>query len=232
MKFNVIIHEAVDEKVAMVISLLEAEGEGLARGPGGRLQGLRLQLVHLAFIEVVISALVNQNIREGERSFGLHQFSGIVILPLLDVGAQVAPEGLVAPGAVGGVADGGERGHALVRARVFERDGERPVAPHGVAEHPAALAAGAREALSHQLHQLLGNVGVHLVVGGPGRLRGVHVKARARAEVPALVLALHAGAARAGVGADQRQPGPGRRPEGAALLHHILICACQAREVI
>lgn len=62
-----------------------------------------------------------------------YQLCGVILLPLLLIVSQVAREGLLAPGDLGGVADGREGTDGLVELRIAQAQCQGAMAPHGVA---------------------------------------------------------------------------------------------------
>src|SRR5690554_4779411 len=101
---------------------------------------------------------------------------------------------------------------------------------HGVAEDTHTCRV-ARQGCRSDFEQLLGDIGFHAVMPGPRFLRGIHIKAGARAEVPVIIFPLNTGATRAGVRRDQHEAqfcGPAL---STALDHEGFLGAGQPREV-
>ena len=90
---------------------------------------------------------------------------------------------------------------------------------YGMAEDAGASQSN-RQLFANQGQELLDQVALHAPVPGLRCLRGIEVEARPKAEVPALCLAWHARAARAGVGRNQRetQLGPAKRCAPALIM--------------
>ena len=85
---------------------------------------------------------------------------------------------------------------------------------------------------SDQLRQLLGDVGIHPVVFGPGIRCGVHIEPCPGPEVPAVVLARDVDPAGTGVGEHHGQPHlPGLLGEMSLGLG-VLVRAGEAGEVV
>mmetsp|Transcript_84851 Transcript_84851/g.252925 ORF Transcript_84851/g.252925 Transcript_84851/m.252925 type:complete len:572 (+) Transcript_84851:157-1872(+) len=158
-ELQVVLHEARDEIVRVVVSLLQPEGQGDALLLAGSLQRLWLQLV---LQEAVGGALVNEE-PHGWPAVLLEKLDSVVLLPSLLVVAEVEREGLLAPGRVRRVRDRGEGGNRLVRARVLQRNGQGAVAAHAVAEDARLLGLDGQESLG-ELWELLGDVVQHVVV--------------------------------------------------------------------
>lgn len=210
------------KKIAVIVALLEAQLQGVARPLGRRRQVGGPQL---GLEERVGRALVHQQgqplRRRGDQQGGVPGGPGPWI------GAQVGPEGLLAPGAGAGMADRGEGGHRAIAARVPQGCHQGSMAPHGVAADAADLAQG--QLRFQQGGQLLHHVGVHPVMAVPGGLGGIDVEAGPLAQIPAAIWVggntLSPGA---GVRCDQGQAEFGGEPVGAALLHHVLVGAGEA----
>src|SRR5690606_10673090 len=134
-KLEVVVDEGTDEVVPMIVAFMAPQRERLARLAAGRFECLRMQLV---FEERVGQALINQY------AFGIwtlrtqHEFRCIVLGPHIAVVAQVAAEGLVPPGALHGVGNGGERRNRAVLLTMALRQYQSAVAAHGVAKNTCA----------------------------------------------------------------------------------------------
>lgn len=111
-----------------------------------------------------------------------------MLLPLLPVVAQIAGEGLLAPGALGRVRDGRPGAHTLVCARVLEVQGQSAVAAHRVARDGNAAGVDLRVGAEEQVRELAGEVRLHLVAAAPGVPGGVDVEGRGAAKVVPVVL--------------------------------------------
>jgi hypothetical protein len=100
---------------------------------------MRVQLLGQEFVG---QALVDQD-AAGVRRARLrgHQRRGVVCGPGLRVGTQVAGESLVPPGALRGRADRRKGRQRLEHARVAQRQRQRAVPAHGVAEDADAPAS-------------------------------------------------------------------------------------------
>ena len=83
-----------------------------------------------------------------------------------------------------------------------------------------------------QLRQLLGDVGIHLVVLGPGLRGGVNVEPGGRPQVPAVVLARDVDPARTGVGEHHGEPHPARLLGEMSLRLGVLVRAGEAEEEV
>src|SRR5882724_4695685 len=101
---QMIFHESGDEKVAVIIAFLAAQGERLAGIATGGLEYFGIELVGEEFI---CQPLVDKD-RAGE-SRTLDQFAGIVFLPRRTVVAEIALERLLPPRATHRRCDGCER---------------------------------------------------------------------------------------------------------------------------
>ena len=103
------------------------------------------------------------------------------------------------------------------------------MAAHRMAHDPLPVHVG-REILGDQRRQLLGDVGVHPVIGRERRLGRIDVEAGALAEIIGLVVG-HALAARAGVGRDEDQAELGAGPAILALLGDIGVGAGEPGQI-
>src|ERR1700733_9907302 len=202
MKAQVILDEAGDEVVIVTVALVAAQLQRLAGADAGLLQQLRQQLTLRQ--ELVGQPLVDQQLRKQRRAACADQLHRVVARPGGRVLAEIARQRLAAPRAAGRRADRCEGGDRAVDVRISERQHQRAVPAHRVAED-SQLTGIAREAAEHRLTQLLEHVVVHAEVARPGRLGRIQVEARAGAELPVVGLAGNAGVARAGVAADQHQ---------------------------
>src|SRR5574343_404144 len=106
---DVVVDEAGDEIVAVVIAGMAAQLDRLARVDAGSFELLRIQLFGEEFIA---QPLIDQcAVREG-RLLLFHQQAGIMRRPLLAVFAQIAAEGFHAPWAARWRCDRRESRHA------------------------------------------------------------------------------------------------------------------------
>ena len=219
--------EGRDEVIAVVVAGMAAQGERLPGLGAGLLEDLGQQLLDQEF---VAQALVDQD-AAGERRAGVrcHQGAGVILLPRVFVGAEVAAEGLLAPRATAWRGDRREGRDRAEQVGVPERHGQRAMAAHRVAEdaHPARVGL---EGGQHQRMQFQ-QIAVHAVVARPRFLGGVEVEAGAGAEVPAVAFSRHVGAARAGVGRDQDDAQFAGQALGAGLDHEGFFGAGQAGQV-
>ena len=83
-----------------------------------------------------------------------------------------------------------------------------------------------------QLRQLLGDVGIHVVVFGPGLRSGVNIEPGGRAEVPAVVLARDVDPPGAGVREHHGQPHPARLLGEMSLRLDVLVGAGETGEIV
>jgi hypothetical protein len=224
---DVVLGKRRDEKVRVVIVVLVADREaGDAIVLGGLFQVLGQQLPLL--VKVVAGADVDQEghllaLPAGARD----ELGRVVRLPGFLVGrAEVAGEGLFAPGAFRRVGDGRKGADALVLARVLEEQGQGAVPAHGVAgDGDAAAVQLVAELGKDGLGQLVAHVRLHVVVARPGGLGGVDVEAGARAKVPGIRLAGQVGAPRRRVGEQHCDAGLGGGLLEEALFRAVLGCA-------
>src|SRR5690606_5241358 len=138
---EVVLHEGRDEVVAVVVALLHAQAQGLAALPAGFGEALGLQL---ALEEGVARALVDEDRRRVLRR--THELRRVVAGPRFAIVAEVSAEGLLAPRDLGGGDDRRERRDRAVRARLAQREDERAVAAHGMAEDAPVRGAAGRKA--------------------------------------------------------------------------------------
>ena len=176
----------------MVVARVAAQRQWVACGLAGGFQQLGAQLRGQ---KVIGQALVDQ---QGQAFCALlgHQGHRIVRLPRAAVGAQVGGKRFFAPRHLAGGHDGRKGRHAGVAPRVFQRQGQGPMAPHRVAADGAVRAGG--KVRFDQRGQLLHHIVFHAVVRSPGRLGGVQVKPGPLPQVVSGIVG-HIGAARAGV---------------------------------
>src|SRR5690606_31027178 len=128
-----------------------------------------------------------------------HELAGVMGLPGLGVGPQVAAERLAAPWAARRRRDRRKGRHRTEPPGMAQRQHQRAVPAHRMAEYAGALRIAGQLA-GGDVVELARNVAFHAIVGAP-RLGGrIQVETGAGAEVPVVVLAGNAGAARAGVG--------------------------------
>ena len=223
---DVVHDEAGDEKIAVIVAGLHAQGQGVFGRGTGFFEQCRFQLL---LEEVVGLALVDQD-REAFGGFG-DQLASVIVAPLVPVRPEIVAQGLFAPGALHGRANRGEGGDRLVLAGVFKRDGERAVAAHGVAHDGTAFHVYREIARRQYARQFIDHIIVHAVIRRPWGLGGVDIEARAESEVPGAVRIVgNAFAPGAGVGADDGDARLGRITLGAGLLHEVIVGAGQSRQ--
>ena len=80
-------------------------------------------------MSMLLANLINENLQRRSR-VALDEAAGIVRLPLVRVGPEVASEGFFAPGAGRGVANGGEGRHGLVLSWFLQSTDQSPMAAH------------------------------------------------------------------------------------------------------
>ena len=97
MEVDVLVDKGGDEEVGVVVARLVAEIEALAHGVARRAERLGLELVDVADEEVVVGALGDEDVAEGEGPALAHELRRVVRRAGFD-GAQVALEGFFAPG--------------------------------------------------------------------------------------------------------------------------------------
>mmetsp|Transcript_15231 Transcript_15231/g.31968 ORF Transcript_15231/g.31968 Transcript_15231/m.31968 type:complete len:467 (+) Transcript_15231:755-2155(+) len=229
MVLQVVLNEARDEIVGVVIAGLHPECERDALLVTGCLERLRAQLALRQ--KVVRLALVNKD-AQGWSVVLLDELNGVVLLPRALVGAQVQGESLLAPRSLGRIRNGGEGGDGLENARILQGDGQCAMATHAVAQDPR-LPREDRQRRRHQLWELLGDIVEHVVMllvllGG-----GVEVEACAGAEVERLgILIRDIVSSRRGVWDHEDEPKGGGGLHGAGLLREVLICASEAAQPV
>ena len=137
---QVIFHEARNEIIAVVVTRLKPQRDGITDLLAGRLEELWMQL---ALQELIATALVDEDRRPARRVFDSgHEFGRVVVTPLPVVGPEVARERFLAPGAGLGRRDRCKRGNGMVARRILESDRERSMATHRVSEDPLPIAVG------------------------------------------------------------------------------------------
>src|SRR4051812_5035127 len=184
--------------------------------------------MELRLQELVRLALVDQDL--GRPRASPDELGRIVGRPGIAIRPEVVREGLLAPRAARGGADGRERRYGAETLRVPERGHERAVAAHGMSEYAEAPPVDG-EIRRDQRRQLLRDVGVHAVAVAPGRLRCVDVKAGAEAEIPVGVVAGMAAVARARIRCNQGEPSGSGVGNGAGLRHEGVFVAGEAGEI-
>ncbi len=228
---DVVADHRLDEVVAVVVVRVPAQGERLLDQRACRFEHMGVQLLGE---EGIRHALVHQDaVRVGRGGLALHEHGGVVRLPGLAGHAEVAAEGLVAPGALGGRADRRDGRQGAEHAAVAQGQRDRAMAAHGVA-HEAQARRVDREHPLQQRDQFLDDVAFHAPVALPRLLGGVEVEAGPDAEVPFGVGALEGlglRAARAGIGRDEGDAPLGGEALGARLDHEGFLGAGQPREV-
>ena len=153
--------------------VVQRESHRLARFP----QDVGLQLI---FEKLIVGALVDEN-RKG-RANAAHEKARVVLFPGVFVGPQELSESVLTPGTFGRRADGRERRHGKVTARLAKGRDQSAVASHGMA-HDAFPVGKARKIRMDDAGQFLRHVVVHpeaILIRSLGR---VQIEARAFAEV-------------------------------------------------
>lgn len=218
---EMVVHEAADEVVGVVVALLHPQGQRDAGLAAGLPQQVQLEL---AFQEGVGRALVHQDLRQAGAV--LDQGRGVVAAPGGTVGAEIGGERLLPPGAAQGRDDRGEGGDRPEARGVPQRQGQRAMAAHGMAGDrlPPHIR---RELRRNDPGQLARDPAFHAEMRRPGRLGGVEVEARALAQVIGRVVG-HALATRRGIGHHEDQPELGGEALGAGLLGEVGLGAGEA----
>src|SRR6266404_4784031 len=179
--------------------------------------------------KLVLLALID---KDGTR-IGLlpHEKARVPLLPARAVGAEIVAERLLAPWYRHGIGDRREGRNRLVARWILERDDERTMAAHRMAENAAPVGTEGKVRLNERA-QFPGRVAVHAVMAAPGLGLGVKVKSGACAEIPTFIFARKTKAARAGIARHQDDTefsGKAKRPR---LDHESLFRAGKARQVI
>src|SRR5581483_1168402 len=130
---QVILDERRDEVVAVIVTALHAQQQFLSGVAARGFEQLGLELLREEFVGV---PLVDEY-RAGEPP-ARDQLAGIIILPALAVRTEIARKRLLAPGHAHGRYDRRERGNGFVALRMAQRDRERAVAAHRMAEDALA----------------------------------------------------------------------------------------------
>ncbi|MPM95812.1 hypothetical protein SDC9_142967 [bioreactor metagenome] len=226
---QMVVDKALDEIVAMVVARMPAQRERLTGLGAGGFEGFGQQL--LFDQELVGQALVDEDAcRVGGGGLRAHQLAGVMPGPFGLVFAQIAAESLVAPGAVERVGNRCKGRDRLEPAGVAQRQGQRAVAAHAVAEDAQTLQVHGQLA-ADQGQQVVEDVAFHAPVQRPGPGGRVQVEAGAHAKVPAVGLARQARTARAGIGADQGDIEFGGQALGSGLDHEGFFGAGQAGQI-
>lgn len=129
-----VLYEALDEPVAVVVPFLLAVLHRMTVCRSAH-EGLWQQL--FLFEKIVFRPLVNEDGCVCGACVLGDELGGIVRLPRLFVGPQVAAECLFAPGAIYGVADGSKRGTTLVHAWIFQVADKGTMASHAMSRDGA-----------------------------------------------------------------------------------------------
>ncbi len=210
----------------MIVARLHPQGEGDPGGVAGLLQQLRAQLL---VQKAVCRALIDEDL--GQPGARLDERAGVVGGPGAAVGAEIAGEGLLAPGHLRRGDDRGEGGDRAEAIGIAQRGGERAVAAHGMAHDRLARHVGG-EMGADQRRQLVLDVAAHPVMGRVGRLGRVEIEARAEAEIVGSGRVVgHVRAARAGIGGDEDQPVFGAGGARLALFGDVGLGAGETGEI-
>ena len=223
---DVIAHKTGDEIIGVVVAGLQAELYVDACIIAGSLEEGGAELLCQ---EVVGVALIDQDI--ALPAAVAQQGARVVVGPGRPVVAEIASECLMAPGHFHGRHDGCEGRDGFVGVLVFERDGERAVAAHGMAKDALPAHIRAVDRPGDELGQLVDDIGVHPIVLGPWLLRRIDIKPGPFAEVVLVGGVGHVVAAWARVRADDNDPVLRRVGLEAGFRRDVLPCAGEAREI-
>src|SRR4051794_5547309 len=127
---QVILDEAGDEVVAVIVAFTPPQDQRLARLGARGLEPLRLEL---AVEELVAGTLIDEQ-RAAEALARAQQRDRVPGGPTGPIGPEVARERLLSPGHLAGRADGRKRRHAAIAVGVPQRQRQRAMAAHRVAE--------------------------------------------------------------------------------------------------
>jgi hypothetical protein len=118
MMLQMILHEGLDEIIAMVVAFMAAQAQGMANLGTDLFKHVRVKLF---FQEFVGQTLIDQDFRTaGVAGMEPHENARIMLFPSLAVTAQISAERLFAPGAFRWRADRRERRNRAVKAGVPE----------------------------------------------------------------------------------------------------------------
>src|SRR2546429_971080 len=134
MESKMIFDEARDEKVAVVVTRLQAKIQGDTTSPAGFFQQLGLEL---ALQKLVVRALIDPKHRSLPAA-ALDEGARVVVPPERTIRSKISRQRFFSPGGAHRRADGGKRRHGFVNVRIFEREGQRAVPAHGMAEDTRA----------------------------------------------------------------------------------------------
>lgn len=219
--------ERGDVEVAVIVSLaLLEDGLDVIVAICGSQQVLRQQL--LAGQEVVCCTLVDEELLRSALVLR-HQMRGIPQGPVIRIGAQIAGKGLLAPRALGGIGNRRKGGHRLVQPGILKRADQGSVAAHTVAEYTAFTGNHGQIGIDH-IHQLLGDIAVHLVVLRPRLLLCIHIESSPASKVVCIILAGNFHAPGRSVRIDDDQVVASGVLLESALLDEVLMRAGQSAE--
>src|SRR5262249_11275324 len=153
-----------DEVVAVVVTGLPTNGEWNFGLFARLLQHLRAQLLGKKGVGV---AVIDQKLRKSRTIFD--ERDGIMFAPDLLVFAKIASQRLDAPRNLGWRHDWRKGAGRAVAVGKAQRDGQRTMAAHGMAEDGSPCRID-RKMLGHQSWQLFGDITPHAVVSCEGRL--------------------------------------------------------------
>lgn len=121
---KVVVDEAGDEEIAVVVAALAPQLQRMTNGSRGLLQVIRSQLT---LQEGVVEPLVDQQRQPLRRRS--NQVAGIPGAPAGAIRTEVAAEGLLTPGAAAGVADRRKGRDGTVEAGIAQGTDEGAVPP-------------------------------------------------------------------------------------------------------
>mmetsp|Transcript_8506 Transcript_8506/g.15421 ORF Transcript_8506/g.15421 Transcript_8506/m.15421 type:complete len:289 (+) Transcript_8506:111-977(+) len=181
MKGYVIFNERSNEVIGMIKSLSPIQCKGLSTFFGRRLEGLWLQL---RVEKVIISSLINEDgIEFDQRCIACFQQAGCIMGRSICNGTQIGWKGLVSPGTIGGIANGRKRRHTGPTGRILEGNGESSMSSHTVTGNRGHGRIQLGKLLRQNSWQLLGHIGIHLVMRVIGSLRRIDIKSCSNAQI-------------------------------------------------
>src|SRR3569623_433167 len=139
MMAQMIVDEARNEIITMIVTHMAAQAQRLTSDAAGILEHVGKKLLNEQFIA---QTLVDQNFPR-ER-ITADDLAGVVVPPRCAVRAEVACEGFLSPWAAAGCSNGRESGKRTETPWITQAQHQGAVAAHGMAEQAAASDVGGK----------------------------------------------------------------------------------------
>mmetsp|Transcript_59777 Transcript_59777/g.118439 ORF Transcript_59777/g.118439 Transcript_59777/m.118439 type:complete len:270 (-) Transcript_59777:81-890(-) len=226
MELQVILDEARDEKVRMIVTFLHTQRQRNTFLFTSAFQCPRFQL----FLQEVVTATLVHEDSDWRAAVLFHKFHCIIRLPAVLINPKIKGESLLPPWALHGVSDGRKGGDGMVHARVFQCDCDSTMAAHAV-PHDTNFVMQHGQASTDKRWQFHGNVIQHVVVLLVFIGCGIEVETGTFAKVKRFwIFIRHIITPGGRIGNDEDEAELASSFKSTCFLREILICTGEATE--